>query len=118
MADNALFKGYQKLPSGKDFKMNIIKKTVGFAALVVMGTMFLIMPASAFFADNTASDASGMGQGKADVKSNAQAEGEATFSMSFTGKGKTKGDLAGQGNGSANAGGTQRDLYRPPYYSN
>jgi hypothetical protein len=98
--------------------MNIIKKTVGFVALVVMGSIFLVMPASAFFADNTASDASGMGQAKADVKSNAEAEGEATFSMSFTGKGKTKGNLDGQGNGSVNAGGTQRDVYRPPYYSN
>lgn len=97
--------------------MNIIKKTVGFVALVVMGTIFLIMPASAFFADDTATDASGMGQGKADVKGNAQAEGEATFTMSFTGKGKTEGDLDGQGNGSANLGGAQRDVYRPPYYS-
>lgn len=97
--------------------MNIIKKTVGFVALVVMGTIFLIMPASAFFADDTATDASGMGQGRADVKGNAQAEGEATFTMSFTGKGKTEGDLDGQGNASTNLGGAQRDVYSPPYYS-
>jgi hypothetical protein len=97
--------------------MNIIKKTVGFMALVVMGLVFLVMPASAFFADNSASDASGMGQGRADVKGNAQAEGEATFSMSFTGKGKSEGDLDNQAGASTNLGGAQRDVYRPPYYS-
>jgi hypothetical protein len=97
--------------------MNIIKKTVGLTAVIAMGFVFLAAPASAFFADNTASDASGMGQGRADVKGNAQAEGEASFSMSFTGKGKTEGDLNSQGTASTNLGGTQRDVYSPPYYS-
>jgi hypothetical protein len=90
-----------------------MKKIIALALVLNATTAF------AFFADDAASNAAGMGQGRADVQGNGNAEGEANFSMSFTARGKTAGDFNGNGDFNSNVNGygvQSRDVYRPPYY--
>jgi hypothetical protein len=89
-----------------------MKKIIALALVLNATTAF------AFFADDAASNAAGMGQGRANVQGNGNAEGEANFSMSFTGKGRMNADVDGNGdfNSNVNGYGEQRDVYRPPYY--
>ena len=90
-----------------------MKKIIALALVLNATTAF------AFFADDAASNAAGMGQGRGDVQGNGTAEGEATFSMSFTGKGRMNADVDGNGNFNSNMNGygvQSRDVYRPPYY--
>lgn len=98
-------------------KMKTLKTAIAVVAMAIGAALILVMPASAFFADNAASNAEGMGQGRADVKGNGNAEGEANFSMSFTGKGRMNADVDGNGDFNSNVNGYGvRDVYRPPYY--
>lgn len=90
---------------------NVVKKVVGIVALVVVGAIFLVLPASANSNDVNANN---QADGKGQMKTDGEARGVANFTMSFSGSGTTKGNFDADAKGM-----TQNMFYgedRPYYY--